>query len=747
MAWFLRTILLVGFGCIAPSAAELAVTKVALYKHGVGFYERAGEIAAGEAARLEFKASEMDDVLKSLTLVQEGGDGVTAVRYDSADPLSKRLEAFSFRVGEKASLADVLDQFKGAHLSLRTQDESLQGAIVSARAYSGPDGAEQQELLLATDSGELRVLDPRLAKSLRFVDKALQGSFRDYLSVVAASRNSERRSLILESTGGASRVQASYLAPAAVWKSSYRLILREQGKPLLEGWAIVDNTSSDDWEGVELSLVSGLPVSFVNELYAPRYVTRDRVELKRDNAWKPTIHGAAVEVLPKTASRSNVSFAGGSGSIQGTVLDQSGAVIPMAMITVDGPGGLQYSATSAGDGGFRMTGLAAGNYRIRVQSAGLRAFETQTRVGDGPSMLSAVLEVGSVTETVAVSIQTEDSSMRGVVGSTVKDELFEGKNMGDLFAYSIRKPVTVPAGQSAMLPFFSGEVEARRLLIYNENAGSQHPLNAVELRNESDGALDGGAMTVYDGGGYAGEAMMDTLKAADKRLVSYAVDLGVRITSTFGTESKRLRELHARDGLLLTRTLYRNRKTFLIRNLDATSKTLWIEHRSEDGFEPVNVEPTERTADALRFEVPLEPGSTREFVLVEENVETSSVNLTFLGHDELRFYAENKDFDETGRAKLAELARRLRQVEELETQEASLGFEMRSLNEDQERLRGHIATLNTVAGQQQRVQEMAENLAQNETKIKALRDQVRDLQSQTEALEDAIESDLERLAF
>lgn len=409
-------------------------------------------------------------------------------------------------------------------MAVRPAGESWEGVVVSARSYPDADGAERQELMLTTDAGELRTLDPRAVESLRFLEDDLQQSFRDYLRVIAESRNSERRSLILESAGGATRIHAAYLAPAAVWKSSYRLILRDDGNPLLEGWAIVDNTSSDDWNDVDLSLVSGLPVSFVNDLYAPRYVARNRVQLKQDRAWQPIIHGAAVEVLPPIRPRSNVEFGGGSGSIQGTVLDRTGAVIPMAIIAVEGPGGLRYSATSAADGGFRMTGLPAGDYQVRVESAGFRTFRTRVRVGEGPSLLSAVLDVGAVTETV--SLQTQQSSVRRVVGSTVEEELFEGKNMGDLFAYTIRRPVTVRAGQSAMLPFYSGEVEARRLLVYSEDYGSQHPLNAVEIQNRTGGALDGGAMTVFDGGGYAGEAMVATLKSGDKRLVSYAVDLG-----------------------------------------------------------------------------------------------------------------------------------------------------------------------------------------------------------------------------
>ena len=100
-------------GIVIMSAADLDVRRVVLYKHGVGFFERAGEIPAGEGAVLQFKAEEMDDVLKSLTIEQTGGDGVSAVRYDSSDPLSKRLEVFPFRLGGGMQLSAILDQFKG----------------------------------------------------------------------------------------------------------------------------------------------------------------------------------------------------------------------------------------------------------------------------------------------------------------------------------------------------------------------------------------------------------------------------------------------------------------------------------------------------------------------------------------------------------------------------------------------------------------------------------------------------------
>ncbi|MBI1356774.1 MAG: hypothetical protein GC160_20735 [Acidobacteria bacterium] len=732
----------------APQAG-LQVSRVALYKHGVAYFEVAGEIADGQTARLEFKASEMDDVLKSLTIRRQGGDGVSAIQYDSADPLEKRLENFSFRLGEHASLAEVLDQFRGASLTVEQESGAAQGLIVSARSASGADGAELQELLLATASGGLRTLDPRRAVELRFREPDLQRRFLDYLGVVAQSRNADRRGLTIQSRGGSSHIAAAYLAPAPVWKSSYRLILPEDGEPLLEGWAVVDNTSAEDWTDVRLSLVSGLPVSFLSSLYEPRYVARPRVELRQDRAWQPILHGAAVDVLPAGNRRSAADGPGrpATGSIQGTVMDSSGAVIPMAMIRVAGPGSQSYSATSAPDGGFRIADLPAGTYQVSVASAGFRQYSTRVDVGSGAALLSVILEIGSVTETVAV-MNTEMSSTSVVSdGSTVQENLFAGEQLGDLFQYSIREPVTVRAGQSAMLPFFSGRVQARRLLIYSESYGSQHPLQAVRIVNETDGALDGGAITVYDSGGYGGEGVMETVKAGDDRLISYAVDLGTRITSAFHSEATPMAELHAKDGLLLTKRLTRERKTFTVRNVDPDAKTLWLELPVRQGFEPVGAEPVEKTAAAWRFEAELEPKAVREVALLFERVDQTSVELTQLSADGVRYYAESPVYDAAGRQQLLEVARRLAEVEQLYRESERLEDEADTLSEGQGRLRENIETLNALPGQSARVQELADRLTANEDRILELEKQSEQVEERADALQERIERDIERLAF
>ncbi|HWE00217.1 MAG TPA: DUF4139 domain-containing protein, partial [Bryobacteraceae bacterium] len=277
-------------------AAELPVRTVVLYKHGVGYFERAGNLAAGESARLDFKALEMNDVLKSLTVNDQAGK-VASLRYDSNIPLNQKLSEFPFAIKSGEPLSAVLDQLKGARIEMEFGPQKTAGEIVSARMIpADKDHAEREQLTLLMDSGELRNVDLSAASALRFPDLKLQLQFRDYLAALTSSRSKDRRSVYIDSTDTRSRdVRATYIMPMPAWKSSYRLLFDESGQqPMLEGWAIVDNTTGEDWTNVRLTLVSGKPISFISELYNPRYIDRKTADLPEDQAVTPTIHSGAI---------------------------------------------------------------------------------------------------------------------------------------------------------------------------------------------------------------------------------------------------------------------------------------------------------------------------------------------------------------------------------------------------------------------------------------------------------------------
>src|SRR6185436_13137720 len=189
-----------------------------------------------------------------------------------------------------------LDQLKGARVEFRLGTESVAGTIVSARNIPGTDKqAERDQLNLLLDTGEFRTVDLSAATGLRFTDPKIQQQFKDYLAVLAASRSKEKRSVYIDSSDTAGRdITASYMIPSPVWKSSYRLIFADK-EPMLEGWAIVDNTTGEDWTKVNLSLVSGRPISFVSQLYPPKYISRPGAELADDPAAQAVVHSGGFQ--------------------------------------------------------------------------------------------------------------------------------------------------------------------------------------------------------------------------------------------------------------------------------------------------------------------------------------------------------------------------------------------------------------------------------------------------------------------
>lgn len=666
---------LVGLGVFAPQApaqtADLPIRKVVLYKHGVGFFERNANMSAGESIRLQFKADEMDDVLKSLTVDSQGG-AVAGVRYDSSDPLAKKLENFPFGVSGEMPLSRLLSQFTGSRVRLRLAADEIEGTIISSHTIAATERqAESHRLLLLTDDGEIQTVDPAAALGLRFVDAKLQEQFREYLMLVAGSRNREKRNVVIETAGDSGgNVSAKYVVPTPVWKSSYRLVFDAEGRPLLEGWAIVDNTSGENWEGVQLSLVSGRPVSFISRLYEPRYLQRPVAELAQDRAQRPIVHGAviAAEGEEQAAGRREMMKAAQLRSMpQPTAPPKR----ELAMAMED-----------------RAAGLAGG-YAAPASAA------------------SSLAQTASTGE------------------------------LGDLFEYRIDRPITVRKGESAMLPFLQQQVAGRKLLIFNEANGSQHPLNAVEITNDSGITLDGGAITVYDAAAYAGEALFETVKADDKRLISYAVDLGARITTAFDSTSKTLSEFTLRRGVLTTRRSVREIRTFTIRNVDQKPKTVIIERPARQGYTLVGEQPSEKTAKAYRYEVETPAGETVKFPVTEERVVTQSVGVTNLTYDQLVTYVRNKDLSEAGRQKLEQIAEVKRRIADTDRALQLLEKAIQERGQDQDRLRRNISSLRSVSGQQQEVQNYALKLSQQEAEIAGMRDQQAELrrereQSQTE---------------
>jgi hypothetical protein len=677
----------------AAVAADLPVREVILYKHGVGYFERSGELTAGETARLDFKAEDMNDVLKSLTLTDRGGGKIGSVRYDASEPLEKRLEDFPFAVGDELSLAAFLDQMKGARIELKVGAETLSGAVVSARLIKTQDkdkSSEREIVVLMMDSGELRTFDLASASTVKFSDPKLQGLLKDYLAVLGQAHSKDRRSIYIDSPGsGAHELFARYMTPAAVWKSSYRLLFGDkepaQTEPTLEGWAIVDNTTGEDWTNVRLSVVSGKPISFITQLYEPRYVIRPNAELAENRAVGPQV------------------FEGSIGSLDSMVAKAMPAPPPARPAARAGMAGT-ISGVPGGGGGGRGGGF-------------------------GP---------GSFSEDGALA---NDRVSQSTIVSTA-----EGRDAGELFEYSFSGPVTVKKGESAMLPFLQQKLKTRKLLIYSENFGL-HPMDAAEITNTTGKTLDGGPITVYDAGSYAGEALVETVKAGDKRLISYGVDLGTRVTTKFNSDTAVVREVHFRRGILTAKSAIEETKTYTIRNVDGKAKTLIVEHPERYGYKLLSQAPVETTSNAYRFEVKLASTVTETFPVREERLFDQTISVSNMTPDVIATWIQNKALTDNGRRQLEQIAAKKREISASEASLSRATSDLSELEQDQRRTRDNIQSLNNVSGQQELVQQYARQLAQIEIKMAGLRDTQSRLKTAKTQLEGDLSAMMEKTDF
>jgi hypothetical protein len=666
-------------GAIGLSSAELPVRQVVLYKHGVGYFERSGELAPGESARLDFKAAEMDDVLKSLTIEEMGGGKISGLRYDSSEPLAHKLADFPFQLGAAQPLSAVLDQLKGAQIELKFANETVTGAVVAARLVPGDDKRpEREQITLLMDAGDLRNFDLGAAAGIRFTDVRLQTQFKDYLAALTEARSKEKRTVYIDSTDSKRReIVASYMVPTPVWKSSYRLIFGEGAQPTLEGWAIVDNTTGEDWDKVDLSLVSGRPISFISRLYEPRYIARQTAELPEDAASAPVVYEGAVETGAQEVSTNGP-------------VDGQPALAPP-------PSRKQLAM-----------GAVAG---LPMNGRDFNRLEQFAKVA--PS-------------TIAASAA--------------------GRELGELFEYHIATPVTVRRNESAMLPFLQQKVDTRKLLIYSDPSAA-HPMDAAEISNSTGKTLDGGPITVYDSGAYAGEALMETVKTGDKRLISYGVDLGTRITTLWDSKAEQIREIHARRGILTTRNSVEETRTYTIHNVDQKAKTLVIEHAARPEYNLLDRKPSEKTSNAYRFEVKLAAGATEKFPVVEEHVYERAFAITDLTPDVLFTYVRNKTFSDAARKQLEQIANLKQQLAADAREIQSLEGQITDVVNDQERVRRNIGSLNQVSGQQQQVQTYAQRLASQESQLASLRDRRADLDKKRAALDVEVSGSIQSMAF
>jgi hypothetical protein len=606
-----------------PQSA-LPLKRVIIYSNGVAYFERRGTVTGKAEINLSFKQSQVDDVLKSLVVLDLGKGRIGAVSYNSSAPPSARLKEIPFSIaagtngGAFGGLAGVLYQLQGAKVAVTANNRAATGAVLTVEEHrvqidSNKPPTIIHTLVITSDSGELQSFDLSEVRSVKLLDEGAQHDLKEFANATASARRRDSKTITVTSDGEGSREMiVSYTIAAPIWKTNYRVVLDTDGKPFFQGWAIVDNVSEEDWTNVQLSLVSGSPVSFIQPVQQPMYRHRPIVAIPDDLKLNPqNIDGTEVSTnggAKDSVSEYKVGTANFVANSESRLSPKQVQSLPSNGRQVDQLQALQNNSMMANTRGF------------------------------------AKLEPGIVNAPASTSVSTAITS-----GESGVETAAQGEQLGDLFEYRIEQPVTVNRDRSALIPIIQAKLEGERVTFYNEAVNrNQRPMNSIRLKNISKLTLEGGAVTVIDGDAYAGEALMDRVKPDEQRFIAFALDLGTIITTKFKSDREPVFLVKAVNGVFETHYYQIERKTYTIINQTDKKRTVYIEHPYREGWKlsEATQNAASRTLNHYRFRVELGPKATVELPITETQALQDTIQISQIKKADIELFISRKYIDD-----------------------------------------------------------------------------------------------------
>jgi hypothetical protein len=696
---------------------------------------------------------------------------------------------------------------RGARLEVRSGNgPAIDGKLLSVerKTRTGTTfAAETDEISLITDSGEVRSVDLNPSTSVRILDHDLKIEVGRYLGLLAASRDQDVRRMTISTTGTGDRnLYVSYISEVPLWKTTYRIVLpsKNDKRPLLQGWAIVDNTVGEDWNQVQLSLVAGAPHSFIQQLSEPYYSRRPVVPLPESVQLSPQTHGA--------------SLVGGNGRLSGVVMDQSGGIVAGTDVRLlDENGALIAGTTSDSGGQYSFSSLAPGQYRLEFERQGFKKnVIAGLGVSPGENQQNGQLQVGSTAETVevmtgsaggvggVVNTSSADVSsttspvianrphvngvgsgsgggiMGGAIGGRVgggaggaasngrdvsnlallapgatsvalareiSPAVANGQDLGDLFEYKLKDPVTLKKNQSALVPIVQTDIEADKVSLWNGASGSGRPLRALWVKNTSALTLDEGSFSILENEVFAGEGLTEPIKPAERRLLSYATDLGLLVEAQQTNQPMHVTRVKIHKGSMTQVSELHESVLYTVRNQDETTRTLVIEHPIRVGtvLAKGTKDPEERAPGVYRFNLEIPAKGSASLPVEEVRVLSSNYQIADLGDDQIAVFVQNGAITPEMAQALKKISAQKAVVSKLEEEMADRQKDIDRIVEDQARLRENMEALKGSAEEKALLQRYTRQLDQQETQLETLRKTIQD----TEARRDAASDELEKM--
>lgn len=776
VVWGVLSLSFLAAGLQAQDAPDrLPVKRVVLFKNGVGYFEHLGTVRDRQDVGIAFTSGQLNDVLKSLTVLDLNGGRIAGVGYGSSAPIDRQLGDLRLPVSEKTSLTEFLAALRGAKVEIRNGTTVIAGRLLSVERKTRMGGGATLEVdyvALLTDHGEVKTTEVSPSFSVRLLDAGLATRVGRYLDVASASREADVRRMVISTDGAGERsLFVSYISEVPVWKATYRIVLNPKTakSPLLQGWAIVDNTVGQDWEKVELSLVAGAPQSFIQNLAQPYYARRPVVP------------------LPESANRAPQTYEStlifGGARIAGTVTDPAGVAVAGATVKAfDASGTLVGQAITSASGTYELSASSEGPVNMEVSLAGFsRAVLNDVAVSSARLTQRDVrLKLGSVSQAIQVTaeqlpLQTESASISpngrslgtgAALGKTVYNKTAappppvptpssvlmaargraetaaRAQELGDLFEYKLKEPITILKNHSALVPIVQSSIGAEKVSVWNEQSGAARPQRALWINNSSGLTLDGGSFSVLEDETFAGEGVFEPIRPGEKRLVSYATDLALNTSSRIGSDQQRVTRVRVANGTMIHESELREKKTYTFRNEDSQPRTIIVEHPARSGYElRGDAQPSEITSGWMRFRLNVEPKQTASLMVEEARPLQVSYKVDSISKDQIAVFLSQRSIDRNVEEALRKVLAQKELVGGVSSQKSDRESEQEKIFDDQQRLRENMKSLKGSAEERTLLQRYTKQLNDQEDRLEALRKEI----ARLDALEDTEQDKLNQM--
>jgi hypothetical protein len=329
-----------------------------------------------------------------------------------------------------------------------------------------------------------------------------------------------------------------------------------------------------------------------------------------------------------------------------------------------------------------------------------------------------------------------------------QEAVARAQELGDLFEYKLKDPITIQKNRSALLPIVQSSIDAEKVSVWNERSGLPRPQRALWLTNSTGLTLDGGSFSVLEEETFAGEGIFDPIRPAEKRLVSYATDLALNVSSKNSSEQEQVTRVRVARGSMTQIRELREKKTYTFRNEDTSPRMAIVEHPVRVGYELLSeAKPSETTADWMRFRVPVPPKQTAVLVVEEARTLPSVFALTNITSEQVGLFVQQKSIDKTIEDALRKILAQKAVVSDLSDQASEREDDTTKIFDDQQRLRENMKALKGSAEEKVLLQRYTRQLNDQEDRLEALKKEMKDLEAKKDAAQSALDKMIQELSF